>query len=70
MVIDWLKSEQISNEVVFIEIGGSDGCEFDGSKLDVDFFCFFGDERDVAEVAEEVIDAFDADLSGELEGHY
>ena len=70
MVIDGFESEQISNEVVFIEIGGGDGCKFDGSKLDVYFFCFFGDEGDVAEVAEEVVDAFDADLSGELEGHY
>lgn len=48
MVIDGFEFEQISNEVVFIEIG---------------------DEGDLAEVAEEVVYAFIADILGELEGH-
>ncbi len=63
MVIDGLQTKQIANKVVFVEICGRDCSEFDGSKFDVYFFCFFGDEGDVAEVTEEIVDAFDADLS-------
>jgi hypothetical protein len=70
VVIDRLQSQQVADQIVLVEIGGCDGCELDGSKLDVYFFCLFGDEGDVSEVTEEVVDAFDAQITGELEGHY
>lgn len=50
-----------------MEIGSGYGCEFDGSELDVYLVGFLRDEGDVAEVAEEVVDAFETNVLLQLE---
>lgn len=62
-----LQEEQVTHEKSFVEIGSGYGCEFNGSELDVYLVGFLRDERDVAEVAEEVVDAFETNVFFQLE---
>jgi hypothetical protein len=57
----------VAHEEMVVEIGERDSCELHGSELDVDVLLLLADARDVAEVAEEVVDVSDLQVPDALE---
>lgn len=57
-----MKKHEVAHKIFFVEIGSGNGSKFDGAKLDESSFVFLGDEGDVAEIAEQIINASDADI--------
>ena len=64
--IGHVQLEKTAHEKVIIEIGEGNGCKLNCSELDVSPFVLLGDERNVAEVAKQVVNASDSDVFLEL----
>ena len=62
--------QHVAHEVALMEVGPGDGCELHCSELDVSPTVLLGDEGDVAEVAEQVVDTLDTKVLLDVKAEY